>query len=96
MIKVNNLSVRVGDFALVGISFAVPRSAYAVMMGRTAFFEPSIRTDPESFLPPVIINLSIFHAFAGQINRALRRVVQARRYYSPRCMVLSFAAEVKQ
>ncbi len=35
MIKVNNLSIRVGAFALDDISFAVPRSVYAVMMGRT-------------------------------------------------------------
>lgn len=35
MINVNSLSIRVGEFALSDISFAVPLSAYAVMMGRT-------------------------------------------------------------
>ena len=35
MINVNKLSIRLGEFALSDICFSVPRSAYAVMMGRT-------------------------------------------------------------
>ena len=35
MIRVDSLSIRLGEFTLAGISFSVPRSAYAVMMGRT-------------------------------------------------------------
>ena len=35
MIRVENLSVRLGEFALSNVNFAVPESAYAVMMGRT-------------------------------------------------------------
>ena len=35
MISVRNLSLRVGAFALKGITFEVPQGAYAVLMGRT-------------------------------------------------------------
>ena len=35
MIAVEQLTVRMGRFALVGVSFAVPTGQYAVLMGRT-------------------------------------------------------------
>ena len=35
MIQVENLSVRLGDFSLDGISFEVPDGEYAVLMGKT-------------------------------------------------------------
>ena len=35
VIKVDNLSIRQGDFTLKDVSFEVPQGAYAVLMGRT-------------------------------------------------------------
>jgi len=35
VIEVENLAIRQGAFALVGVSFAVPTGAYAVLMGET-------------------------------------------------------------
>ncbi len=35
MIRVENLSLRAGQFALEGISFEVPTGCHAVLMGRT-------------------------------------------------------------
>src|SRR5262245_10199621 len=35
MIRVQNLTVRAGSFALEGLSFAVPAGRYAVLMGKT-------------------------------------------------------------
>lgn len=42
MISVKDLKMRVGDFQLSGISFAVPCSAYAVMMGKTGSGKTSL------------------------------------------------------
>ena len=35
MIRVENLCIKLGDFELSDVNFAIPQSAYAVMMGRT-------------------------------------------------------------
>jgi ABC-type sugar transport system ATPase subunit len=42
MIEVRNLSLRVGAFALDGISFSIPRGAYGMLMGRTGCGKTSI------------------------------------------------------